>query len=259
MPILPLSVFTIAGATIATSVATVEELAKELAADGAGGGGGGAGGGTDAYYDADDAADVAVEAPAVLAHTAAVDAAERGDILDLQLCLEAGASLDATDRFGLTPLHAAARSGSIPCLLHIHSSAPHQLHAERRQSWTPLHDAAYGGKAFAACVLVALGADPAANTTTSLTAVKLRNSHGDTVHWEAMMRSVRQSRVKDAVLDIATGEVVAGFVLADVAKADVLKVNEVLVVIEERLGLRDAPARPYDNVQARRAAVARHE
>ncbi len=78
----------------------------------------------------------------------------------LNECLEAGADVNAPDRLGSTPLHAAARVGRHAGLIEALVNAGADVHARRSDGSTPLHVAAEWGRSPQVVeALVAAGAD----------------------------------------------------------------------------------------------------
>ncbi len=77
---------------------------------------------------------------------------------DMQAMIDDGAYVNATDKYGQTPLHAAAGLGKakvIPVLL----KAGADVNAKEKTGFTPLHAAANNGQAKIISILVQAGAD----------------------------------------------------------------------------------------------------
>lgn len=88
----------------------------------------------------------------------------------LNECLEAGADVNAPDRLGSTPLHAAARVGRHAEVIEALVNAGADVHARRSDGSTPLHTAAEWGRSPEVVeALVAAGADVNARDNTGNT------------------------------------------------------------------------------------------
>ncbi len=103
-------------------------------------------------------------------HYAASDRDER--VLHCEILLDAGADPTLTNRFGWTPLHCAAQSGSVRAaqLLVAHKA---DINARTDEGWTPLHLAASNRQRDMVSYLLANGADPKATSADSKTALDL--------------------------------------------------------------------------------------
>jgi len=102
---------------------------------------------------------VGAEAPEPDGTTALHRAALAGDLRKMKLSIEAGARVDAANRYGVTPLSLAAANGDAPAIrLLIEAGA--KANAARPGGETPLMSAALTGKADAVQVLLEHGANP---------------------------------------------------------------------------------------------------
>ena len=100
---------------------------------------------------------------------------EKASVGDVAGCLKEGADPNTRDKYGLTPLHRAARN-SAPPLIKALLDAGADVNARDKNGATPLHFAVGSGNTLAvAQVLLDAGADPSA-----------RDKDGDTpLHWAA--------------------------------------------------------------------------
>jgi len=84
---------------------------------------------------------------------------EKASVGDVAGCLKEGADPNTRDKYGLTPLHSAAISGT-PAVVRLLLDADADLNARANYRWTPLHSAAFGGTSPAVVkVLLDAGAD----------------------------------------------------------------------------------------------------
>jgi len=90
-----------------------------------------------------------------------LDAAGNGDTETAVALIEKGANIHATDWFGRTPLHWAARSGHTKTALALIESGAN-VNAADRHGYTPLHLAVENGHTEIALALIANGANPSA-------------------------------------------------------------------------------------------------
>ncbi len=93
------------------------------------------------------------------------------------MLLEAGASKEAANFLGYTPLHLAAESGHKE-ILEMLLAAGASKEAVTKKGYTPLHRAAKYGHKEVLEVLLMAGASKDARTTSGLTALELAALHG---------------------------------------------------------------------------------
>jgi Ankyrin repeats (3 copies) len=91
------------------------------------------------------------------------DAASQGDLAEVERLLKAGADVNAKNKNGWTPLHAAAGSNLSPAVLEVLLKAGADVNAKTADGVTPLHLAAANNPSPAVLeVLLKAGADPRA-------------------------------------------------------------------------------------------------
>ncbi len=86
-------------------------------------------------------------------------AAKNNDVILLKLLLDAGADKDKADKYGLTPLHYAARSGYSECVKLLIKAGANVNYAPGREKVTPLHSALRDNQIECVKLLLAAGAD----------------------------------------------------------------------------------------------------
>ena len=95
---------------------------------------------------------------------------ETATIADVRACLDAGADPKARDRWGASPLHAAAHHGRIEIVAAILNAGANP-DARTDDGITPLHMAASSGHGEAGEILLDAGADPNARDAYGTTAL----------------------------------------------------------------------------------------
>jgi Ankyrin repeats (3 copies) len=108
---------------------------------------------------------------------ALIEAARRGDMKQIAHLLATGADVNAQNKWGLTPLMAAAHGGHIEIgKLLMEKGA--DVNARQNGGWTALMCAAVRGQADAVSLLLGKGADISAKTENGVTALTLARSNG---------------------------------------------------------------------------------
>jgi hypothetical protein len=121
-------------------------------------------------------------------------AAAKGDLVAVQLLVEAGENPDATDRNDLTPLHMAADKGRLEVTQFLVEKAGANLDAEDDEGWTPLHTAAYKGRLEVTQFLVEKAdANLDAEDYKGRTPLSLASSNGQ-LHVEQFLEKIRADR-----------------------------------------------------------------
>ena len=104
-------------------------------------------------------------------------AARTGTVEMVTALLEAGADPNARDGLGITPLYMAAEAGSAEAVTALLQAGANP-NARNRSGYTPLHNAARTGSAEAVTALLEAGADPNARTTDGRTPLHVMAGYG---------------------------------------------------------------------------------
>jgi Ankyrin repeats (3 copies) len=103
-----------------------------------------------------------------------LDACKRGEAEQARLLLGKGASVNATDSNGWSPLHWACRSGHMSTVRLLIESGGN-VNAKNKSGTTPLHLASHHGRVEVGCLLLDSGADILAKNENGRTPLQIAN------------------------------------------------------------------------------------